>query len=213
MIMKGFIMLSLLLLAFTSCNETPVEETKRPEIRNEFGEIEEPDLPVPNWMDKDTLKRKKIDTLAAYAISYATDSTQHYVIYPDFYSENDSISYTMLNHQLSTILARITRPTVELYLEYYFDDGDLKFIRHREWNQRPENSGAREIHFYLENQRIIFVRERTVSLDLTEPPARIAFKKMQPSQRPIEALNKDKDDYWPKINAFVEEDLNQRSAQ
>lgn len=206
-------MLSLLVLTFSGCKETPVEETKRPEIRNDFGEIEEPDLPVPDWMDKDTLKRKRIDTLVAYAISYATDSTKHYVLYPHIYSENDSISYTMLNNQLSNILARISRPTVELYLEYYFADGELKYIRHREWNQRPENSGAREMHFYLENQSITYVLERTVSLDLFEPPARIAFKKIQPSQRSIEALNKDKDDYWPKVYALVEKDISQRTTQ
>ncbi len=213
MILKGFLLLFMVLLCFPACKETPKAEVISTAKLNEWGEVEEPDLPIPDWMEKDTVKRKLTDTLVAYAISYATDSTQRYVLYPTIYSENDSIAYTILNNRLSNIITRITRPALELYLEYYFADGDLKYIRHREWNQRPENCGAREINFYLENKTINFVRERHVVLDLNEPPARIAFKKLQPSQRTIDVLTKDKDEYWPAIIGIVEKDLQMRSSQ
>lgn len=210
--MKGFLVLLLFTGIFLGCKEKP-KEKKIEEPLPEWGMIDEEDLPIPDWMDADSLKRQWTDTLVAYMKTEDNDSIKRYVIYPNSFRESDSIAYTVQNNKIASAIVRYTRPAQELFLEYYFQDGDLRYIRHREWTQRPENVGAREMNFFLEKNNLYFVRERKTPLNIGEPPARIAFRELQPSQRPKKELIREMEIYWPKVWETIQKDFQQRSSQ
>lgn len=175
-----------------------------------FGVIDEPDKPVPAWMDSVVQRRSLVDTMVGYIRMEDHDNVRRYVIYPEIFRESDSIVYTLRGDVMEGIITRLSPPAQEIYLEYYFEDGDMRYARRREWNLRPENSGAREVGIFLQDGDMWFVRERKVDLDLGEAPARIAFRELQPSQRPREMIQKEFEEYWPKVRDLIAQDIARR---
>lgn len=177
-----------------------------------FGVIDEPDKPVPAWMDPDVQRRSLVDSMVGYIRMEDHENVSRHVIYPKTYQDRDSIVYTLRGDVLEGIIVRFSPPAQEIYLEYYFEGGDMRYARRREWNLRPENAGAREIGIFLEGGEMWFVRERKVDLDIGEAPARIAFRELQPSQRPREVLQKEFEEYWPTVRDLVAKDIAERQS-
>lgn len=212
---KGLHTLGLVaLLLAAACVEEPEEQTAPAEeetVQEEgelkypehWGDPNEPLLPVPAWWSQDSLRWQETDTLVVHMRTDETPSQKRGVIYPGTYTPMDSIAYTVEKGHLTSIIARYSPPAQELYLEYYFKDGDLRYVRHREWNMRPENCGAREMNMFLENGDMFFARERKTSLDIGEPPARIAFRRLQPSQRSKEEMIREMEAHWPRVREAV----------
>lgn len=219
---RSLILFALLALAAVACTQEGKQEP-RPKQEEEpalprypsadnFGVIDEPDKPVPAWMDGDVQRRSLVDTMVGYIRMEDHQNVRRYVIYPKAYSERDSIVYTLRDGVMEGIIVRFSPPAQEIYLEYYFENGDMRYARRREWNLRPENVGAREIGIFLQKGEMFFVRERRVELDLGEAPARIAFRELQPSQRPKEEIQREYEEYWPKVRDLIAEDIAKRQA-
>ncbi len=210
---SGLLLGIMLMLVAQACKEESSVEPVKMKINN-WGVMDvEDDLPIPDWMDKDSLIRQWTDTLVSTMRTDEGENRTRYVIFPNTFAETDSIAYTVVNNQITSIIARHTKPAHELFLEYYYSEGDLRYARQREWTQRPENCGAREINFFLKNKNIFYVRERKTVLDFGEPPARIGFYSLQPSQRPKQELIDDLNAYLPLVTDIVEKDYQMRTAQ
>lgn len=187
---SGWYVVFAVLLVFAACvdQEDEVDALPPDPPQPAWGPVDEPDLPIPAWMNPDSLIRQWTDTFVAGIKTDTSEGRLNFVFYPKRFSITDSITYTVENGQITSMWARFSPPAQELFLEYYFLDGDLRYIRHREWNLRPENSGAREMNFFLKEGELYFVRDRKTVLEIGEPPARIAFHRLRPSQRPREDL-------------------------
>jgi hypothetical protein len=175
-----------------------------------WGPVDEPDLPIPSWMNPDSLIRQWTDTFVAGIRTDTSDGRENFVFFPERFSPLDSITYTIEDGQITAMWGRFSPPAQELFLEYYFLNGDLRYIRHREWNLRPENSGAREMNFFLREGELFFVRDRKTVLEIGEPPARIAFHRLRPSQRPREDLVAEMEAHRSYVLDKVAEDLEKR---
>lgn len=192
------------LLWMAGCEEPLDEPLPAEPEQPTWGVVDEPDLPVPEWMNPDSLIRQWTDTLVGSIKTDTLQGRRRVVLYPATFTPIDSVAYTVEGGNLTSIIARFTPPAQELYLEYYFHEGDLRYVRHREWNLRPENVGAREMNFFFKEGELFFVRDRKTALEIGEPPARIAFHRLRPSQRPREELLDEVQVYWPMVREMVD---------
>lgn len=217
------ILLTVLSVSVLACKEPDMPAPVTPPLEEELVQEESadpmadwcsdkgPDVPVPDWMRKDTLIIAWTDTMVGKVQFDNTKGSRRYVVFTDTFGPADSIEYVVKDGKLWGIIARYSPPAQELIIEYYFHDGDLRYIRHREWNKRPENYGALEFGFFFEKGELYYVRDRYVTdLEIWEPPARLACKKLRPSHIPREQLESEYKKFITGVMDKVKADMTAR---
>ena len=165
----------------------------------------EPIDPV-SWMKADTVLLAGIDQYVM-AVRQMEDEGKYFsrrIALSAAFS--DSMDYFLDAGQLIKIQSLNKGPAQELWLEYYLQDGNLVFMRHREWNHRPEASSAREIYFYFRDNELFFALERYLPLQAFQPPIELLDVPLKMSDRPKENLMFFVNRLWPSAKALIEED-------
>ncbi len=192
-----------LLVGFTmqSCQDEAPSITKM--------NVEPEGTPASVWLQKDTTKIKLIDSLVGVTKEriYKDKTAKKMSIYFDD-APVDSAEVSIYKGELINVSYRYFDPAAEVWNDCFLKDGKLFFMRHREWNKRPEAHSAREIFFYFDNEeKLQFAKERYKVLGLQNVPADLLWEPMVDYPRTLENAMTYIDRFWPTMRRLVEQKL------
>lgn len=201
------LLLGLVSFMIQSCQDEPAQQV---EIK-----AEPEGTPATVWLRKDTMKIKLIDSLVGvtrdrmYKDMTAAKQVLHFEDAP-----LDSADVYIYKGELINVSYRYFDPGIEIWNDFFLKDGNVFFMRHREWNKRPEAHSAREVFFYFDNQeRLEYAKERYKVLGLDSAPADLLWEPYVDYSRTLENAQTYIDRFWPIMRPLVEQKLASETTQ
>lgn len=190
----------LLSISMYSCQQNSAPETAR--------QTEPEGTPASVWLKKDTLKIQLIDSLVGMTKERVyKDGTAKTVTYYFDNAPVDSADVSTYNGELINVSYRYFDPAQEVWNDIFIRQGEVFFVRHREWNKRPEAHSAREIFFYFQGGQLEYAKERYKVLGPENIPADLLWEPMLDYSRTLESAQSYLDRFWPTMRTLVEQKL------
>ncbi|MCF8238841.1 MAG: hypothetical protein K9I85_11835 [Saprospiraceae bacterium] len=195
----SMIVLAFLLFLVQSCQE----EGAAPDRKQEAPA----GTPAEVWLHQDTLVLQHIDSLVG--VTKARVYQDHTARTETLYFEDapvDSANVSFFNGEMVHVGYRYFDPAREIWNDCFLKDGKMYFMRHREWNKRPEAHSAREIFFYFDDQESLqYARERYKVLGPQNIPADLLWEPMVDYPRTLEDAMTYVNHFWPKMRAHIQQ--------
>ncbi len=178
------------------------QEEKAPPAVVEEKPVE---TPPEVWLRKDTVFIQHIDSLVGLAKEHMYgDRTAQTTTY---YFENapvDSAMVSFLDGKPINVSYRYFDPAREIWNDIFLRDEKMYFMRHREFNKRPEAHSAREAFFYFDDQEVLqYAKERYKVLGPQNIPADLLWEPINDYPRSLENAMTYVNHFWPEMREVI----------
>ncbi|MFQ5446037.1 MAG: hypothetical protein ACE5FF_03820 [Saprospiraceae bacterium] len=141
----------------------------------------------------DSAKIKAIDAYVETAKAMS-DTLARETCHPNIYDSLDRYIVARKDGKYLRVLAVYYPENGEFRNDYFFKDGNLTYVYHREWTPTVTPPVAKEFFIYVENQRIIQLLGRTREFPEPNPKIPLLF------EQPIIEIPLQRDSLWQVVD-------------
>lgn len=160
-----------------------------------------------DWITIDSAYKAEVDTIVYDCRRRVFESGEkRQSAFGNRFTKKDSMSYQISNGELVYASVMIDSPHAIKWLEYYLDQGELIFSRHRAWFKDFMWGFAEELMIYFKDGEIYYVEDRMLRVDSRYSNAGgLRMLDYKPTVQPKYLVEKRVNDHWPYVLSTVRE--------